>query len=199
MVAVGGGVGTDENGNQWATDPDHVQRQAELYDPRGRRWRPGPVAREDRAYHGTALLLPDGSVVVAGDDDPYDDPSPLVDTYEIYKPPYFFKSRRPRITSAPSTAGYRRTIRVGTRSTNIARAVLMSPGANTHAVDMNARMIRLPVRRRGRGYDVRTPINANVALPGYHMLFLVDRRGRPSEARWLRLERRARGSRRGPT
>ncbi|MBA2638198.1 MAG: DUF1929 domain-containing protein [Solirubrobacterales bacterium] len=188
MVTIGGGLGIDANGSQWVSTAD--QRQAEVYDPATATWKPGPVQREDRAYHSTAVLLPDGSVLSAGDDDPGDVPQKTTDTYEIYKPSYFFRGPRPQLSSAPESAGYRRTVWVGTPNTDIDRAVLVSPGAATHAVDMNQRVVDLPVRRRadGVGYDVDLPVSPNVALPGYHMLFLVDGEGRPSESRWVRLD-----------
>ena len=51
-----------------------------------------------RAYHSTALLLPDGRVLSAGDDI---NGSPNRDTAEIYEPPYLHRGPRPTITSAP--------------------------------------------------------------------------------------------------
>ena len=55
---------------------------------------------------------------------------------------------------------------------------------------MSQRAISLPVVRRpdGTGYSVETPLSADVAPPGYHMLFLVDSAGRPSVASWVRLD-----------
>ena len=72
MVTVGGGWGDKklggENGapGQWAAAPFHMT--TELWSPRSRTWRLGPPQREFRTYHSTALLLPDGRVVSAGDD-----------------------------------------------------------------------------------------------------------------------------------
>ena len=183
MVIVGGGTG--EVPRMWATTDAH--HQVELYDAQAGRWRLGPVQRGDRAYHSTAVLLPDGSVVSAGDDD-LDDGD--IDTYEVYRPPYFFRGPRPIITAAPRTVAYGATMPVATPNTDIVRAVLMAPGATTHAVDMSQRAISMPVARRadGTGYDVATPLDANIALPGHHMLFLVDSAGRPSVASWVRLD-----------
>ena len=47
---------------------DAAQRQVELWDPATGAWRLGAAQAESRAYHSTALLLPDGRVVSAGDD-----------------------------------------------------------------------------------------------------------------------------------
>ena len=65
MVTVGGGVGA-RDGDQWAGDPE--QRQVELWNPATGNWTLGPSQAETRAYHSTALLLPDGRVISAGDD-----------------------------------------------------------------------------------------------------------------------------------
>ena len=52
--------------DQWAAAPFHLT--TELWSPRSRTWRLGPPQREFRTYHSTAMLLPDGRVVSAGDD-----------------------------------------------------------------------------------------------------------------------------------
>jgi hypothetical protein len=185
MVAIGGGAGS---ANLYAFDPQHAERQVELY--RDGRWITGPPQAEGRSYHSTALLLPDASVVSAGDDKPNpDDANPQLDTYEIYEPPYFYTGNRPEIRTAPASAGYDSVISVGTTSTDIDRAVLIAPGAATHAVDMNQRLVNLPVSQKAdkTGYDVRMPKNPNVAVAGHYMLFIVDRQGRPSLASWIGL------------
>jgi hypothetical protein len=82
--------------------------QAELFD--GARWQPMASAERERTYHSSAILLPDGRVLVGGhapinDGKPdntyhdlgfgsnsYYDPS-----FEIYSPRYLFKGPRPSI------------------------------------------------------------------------------------------------------
>ena len=66
MVTVGGGYGYRNDGGNWAAGPE--QKPVELWDPTTGAWRLGPAQAENRAYHSTALLLPDGRVVSAGDD-----------------------------------------------------------------------------------------------------------------------------------
>ena len=60
----------------------------------------------------TAILLPDGRVLVAGNGDS----ERASDQYsaELYSPPYLFKGTRPVIGSSPSTAGYGKTFFLGT-------------------------------------------------------------------------------------
>jgi Domain of unknown function (DUF1929) len=70
----------------------------------------------------------------------------------------------------------------------VTRAVLIAPSAVTHAVDMNQRYVPLRVTaRKRRALTVRTPANSDIALPGYYLLFVLDRSGTPSTARWVRL------------
>ena len=70
----------------------------------------------------------------------------------------------------------------------VTRAVLMAPGAVTHANDMSQRHVELDVigRTPGQGVDLRAPVGANAAPPGYYMLFVLEN-GIPSVARWVRL------------
>ena len=60
MVTIGGD-------DRVANSPQ-PERAVELYDPVTGSWRVGPSQVETRAYHSTALLLPDGRVLSTGDD-----------------------------------------------------------------------------------------------------------------------------------
>lgn len=195
MVTVGGGVGYRNDALQWSFDSDH--KQVELWNPVTRTWRLGAAQNEARTYHSTALLLPDGRVLSAGDDtngDPNTSPDHQLrnDTAEIYEPPYLFKGPRPTIASAPTGVGWNTefTVTTGadTAANNVTNAVLVAPGAATHAVDMNQRMVPLQMTGQGNGFRTfRSPPNANIALPGYYMLFLLNAEGVPSVATWVRL------------
>ena len=69
MVNVGGGSGFMQGGGGgYVTYADGRARQVEVYDPGTNSWPLGPAQQEDRAYHSTAVLLPDGRVFSAGDD-----------------------------------------------------------------------------------------------------------------------------------
>jgi hypothetical protein len=192
MVTVGGGSGrTEERGNH--TTDGLEARRVELFDPATGSWRLGPAQLEDRTYHSTAILLPDGRVWSAGDDNnPFPDDPESVDTAEIYSPPYLFKGERPVIRSAPGTAGWNKRIKIRTRSRGrpaITKAVLVAPSAPTHAVDMGQRVVPLRVKERfgRRGLDAMSPPDANVAPPGHYMLFGLTAKGVPSVAKWVRL------------
>jgi hypothetical protein len=190
MVTVGGGLGERPAlGNYAAVRKD---KRVELYDPGTDTWRLGPAEQEFRTYHSTALLLPDGRVWSAGDDGNPLGPNgerSTSDTAEIYSPPYLFAGSRPRIKQAPSQLGYADTFQVRTRDASEQQAVLIAPGATTHAVDMNQRMVPLALDQvvAGVGPKLVSPPNPKVAPPGYYMLFVLNDSGVPSKAAWVHL------------
>jgi hypothetical protein len=179
MVTVGGGTGLNEDLYGFTDD----QRQVELYDPASGQWRLGAAQQEGRTYHSTALLLPDGRVLSGGDDlNGGND----VDTGEIYSPPYLFKGPRPVITAAPTHAEFGAKFGVSVTGPAASRAVLVSPGAVTHAVDMEQRVVPLAgTRRADGGLDLTAPANGRIAPPGHYMLFVLDAVGVPSVATWV--------------
>jgi hypothetical protein len=187
MAQVGGGRGRlDSNGSPLhAVLPEH--RQIELWDPVTEEWELGPAQTEGRAYHSTALLLPDGRVLSAGDEWNGDGVPGHVDTGEIYEPPYLFRGARPTIGSAPTDIKVGTTFGVNTDDTNIAGAALVAPAAVTHGVDMNQRIIQLGVTRRTGCVSITAP-SAAVAPPGHYMLFLLNDQGVPSIAKFVKLQ-----------
>jgi hypothetical protein len=169
------------SGRGLRVDPRHRTLR---YDPATGRWRYLAAQAPRRAYHSTALLLPDGRIMSAGDNAAGGGQA-LVD---FYSPPYLFKGPRPRITFAPRRVAPGRRFTVRARGPRATRAVLMAPAATTHANDMNARHVELPVRRTARGLVATAPTR-NQAPPGYYMLFVLEPGGVPSVARWVRVGR----------
>jgi hypothetical protein len=208
MVEVGGGRGNLDGFESPLHYAEPEKRHIELWDPDTGDWTLGPAQTESRAYHSTALLLPDGRVMSAGDDyngdpgkiDANTDTDPMEDTAEIYKPPYLFRGPRPTITSigtTPTTTdptsgvpilGFNGSFGVNTPDTNITGAALAAPGAVTHGVDMNQRMLELNVVQGTGCVSVTAPTGRNAAPPGYYMLFLLNDQGVPSVAKFVKLE-----------
>jgi hypothetical protein len=137
---------------------------------------------EERGYHSTAVLLPDGRVLSAGDNQM---PGGGV-RLEVYSPPYLFGGARPAIISSPATATWGSTFSVVT-SDVVARAVLIRPGATTHTLGMDQRHVELAFTATSGGILVTAPPSPRVAPPGYYMLFLLTGEGVPSVANWIRL------------
>ena len=184
VMAVGGGTGTsDPTDGSIYNGPVY---QSELLAPGASAFRTADIQQEARTYHATAVLLPDGRVLSAGDDRGSHYASR---TAELYSPPYLFHGARPQVTFAPASARYDVPIRVGTPDPgSIAKAVLIRPSSVTHVTNMDQRVVELSLTAEGGGLTLRTPRNATIAPPGYYMLFLLDSDGVPSVARWVRLD-----------
>lgn len=135
------------------------------------------------AYHSSAILLPDGRVLLTEDD-----MGPAADNrVQIYSPPYLFKGQRPRITNAPANLTRGQSFTLNTDSGGIAAVLLIAPGATTHGNDMHQRAIRLRQTGKGSTMSVTLPPQAGLLPPGYYMLFAVNGKGVPSQARFVRV------------
>ena len=66
----------------------------------------------------------------------------------------------------------------------IAKVTLLRLGTSTHATDMEQRYLELPFvpTEDGTGVVATAPANANIAPPGYYLMFLVNSAGVPSVA-----------------
>ena len=92
---------SDKNGGNIA----NAVYAAELWSPQTQTWSTMSSMHTPREYHSTALLLPDGRVLVSGMGADFgnvpDEPSA-----EFFSPPYLFKGARPTITQAPAQIHY---------------------------------------------------------------------------------------------
>lgn len=165
-------------------------RTAELWHPATGTWTTLASAAVIRSYHGTALLLPDGRVLYTGSGDDGAAASPNELNYEVYSPPYLFKSTRPTITgSLPPRVGYGQTQAVDTpNGPGIAKVTLVGLGSVTHAFDQSARLVPLSFSRVARGLAITLPVSRATAPPGPYMLFLVNADGVPSVGRIVLLQ-----------
>ena len=140
-----------------------------------------------RTYHSIALLLPDGRVFNGGgglcggcDTNHFD--------AQLYSPPYLYDSKgklatRPKIVSvSASIVKVGGTITVQTNGA-IAQASLVRYGTATHTVNSDQRRVPLTLTNAGKNtYSFQVPSDPGVALPGYWMLFVMDKNGVPSIA-----------------
>src|SRR3954447_3641186 len=166
-------------------------KQAELFSPATGKWTPMATGHHPRTYHNTAVLLPDGRVLVGGHAPittlylnntsvPGFAPNQRDPSFEVYRPPYLFCGARPKIRRAPRTVRYRRraTLRVNVRASRVKSVMLVRNPTLTHLVDGDQRSVQLPIVRRSRHrVVVKAPPSGNVAPPGPYMLF-VNVRGK---------------------
>ncbi len=164
---------------------------AERFDPRTETWQTMATQHRTRTYHNTAVLMPDGRVLVGGH-------APISTAYlsnidlsslgfsqgdgrdpsfEIYSPPYVFRNDRPVIKNIPAgavdvTRGQLVTVNTN-QAPKIESVVLIRRTAITHLVDGDQRTIVLPIVSRGTSsLRVKIPASAAVAPAGEYMLFI---------------------------
>ncbi len=175
VLATGGGFTAD------GIDSANAVFAAELWSPASETWTTMASMQTPRLYHGNALLLPDGRVLVAGSG--RYGPEPQFSA-EIYSPPYLFNGARPTIASAPASAIYGRSTFIGTpEGGQISSVSLIGLGSATHAFNTGQHFVNLGFTQTSGGLNIQMPTNGNLAPPGYYMLFLVNGAGVPSVAR----------------
>jgi hypothetical protein len=131
-----------------------------------------------RGLHGTATLLPDATVLFAGENREAlvrpDDPSfPLMSSYagnlpqgdpdqgvpvgQVFSPAYLFqkgggRSSRPAIVQAPGQISYggRLDLRIAGRAEEVGSVVLLRSDHNTHSLTTGDRYVKLAFTPKGR-------------------------------------------------
>lgn len=170
--------------------------QSEIYDPATNTWTLVASSKVPRLYHSVALLLPDGRVVVAGGNPAEGhfvewgrDPDNEEMRLDVYSPPYLFKGPRPVITAVPEEWHYGETVDISSlQAGDIRWASLVRNGVTTHSFNTGQRLVDLPFTAQGGSTLKATVTNEpNLAPPGWFMLFLVNKQGAPSVAKWIHL------------
>ena len=159
---------------------------AELWDPTAETWTTMAALQDPRMYHSIALLLPDGRVLSAGGGRNL----PAVDypTAQVFSPPYLFKGTRPTISSAPAATTYGGTMDVQTPdAATIASVSFIRLSSVTHIDNMDQRFIPLSFTAGASSLTVQSPPDANMAPPGFYMLFIVNTTGVPSVAQIVQI------------
>jgi Galactose oxidase-like, Early set domain len=160
---------------------------AELWNPATGAWSDMAAMAKYRLYHSTALLLPDGRVLSAGSGRPKPTGSlPQVDQLnaEIYSPPYLFKGARPTITSMTTFVNNGSSFTITTPdAANITQVTMIRLGSVTHAFNQSQRFNRLSFSIQTGSLTATVPASANLAPPGYYMLFILNGSGVPSVAK----------------
>ena len=165
------------------------------YLPRGQRWYRGASSGIARLYHSVALLLLDGTVMIAGSNpveqpvlEPVPGRTPSEDyvtefRVEIYTPPYLEDNpERPSglallVTELGPGQVTQLRFTAPTFATRL-RVALYHGGFVTHSLHMGQRLIYLEVRDFVPGQAEQTvgitmPPNNNVAPPGPYVVYVV--------------------------
>jgi hypothetical protein len=182
--------GTSGSGFNDVTNGVHA---AELWNPATESWSTLASESKTRTYHSTALLLPDARVLSSGSGEGggvlYDDSE---FTAQIFSPPYLFNpdgspAARPTISAAPSKISYGQPFTVQTPDPgSVSRGTLIRLSSVTHA--FNQSQLLYPVSFTASGATSLAavgPANANLAVPGPYMLFLISQQGVPSRAKMV--------------
>lgn len=161
-----------------------------------------------RMYHSAAILLRDGRVLVGGSNPHafYNFTGVLFPTelsLEAFSPVYLqpeFANLRPKIMSPKSQSRIKYGMNLKLKFTvtgevkTPVKVTLVFPSFTTHSFSMNQRLLVLDnvkSTRKGKSttyeVQVKTPKSANIALPGYYMMFVVNQ-NIPSEGIWVRLQ-----------
>ena len=190
-VLIGQGVNRSSNCNVGGRPCTFEEREGlhfQMFDPAT-----GTVTKlarttVSRGLHGTATLLPDGSVFFAGENREAlvrpDDPSfPLLTSYagllpagdpdqgvpvgQLFFPPYLFKqdgsrAARPVITSAPEDISYggHFDIKVAGNPGQISSVVMLRSDHNTHSLTTGDRYVKLSFRQKGAAHKGEIRIRA---------------------------------------
>jgi hypothetical protein len=182
--------------------------RAEIFDPDSELFIPMADATVPRHYYSTALLLPDGTVITAGNTGgfpPYD----YIEEkrLESFLPSYLWQGPRPSISplyrsNMQYNTSFEFTVGVGTNHQlgvltieSIQRVAIIRLSSVTHANNMDQRYIILRILERHPwewnpavgDIQVLAPGDGAIAPPGWYMLFVISEHGVPSRGQFIHL------------
>jgi hypothetical protein len=186
LLTVGGNAG-DDNYNDTVFSTELYSRPASDL---GGTWVEVAPHVLPAAYHSSAILLPDATVLLSGDDRTKTVEAADNHQVQVYSPPYLFRGQRPTLAAPAVLArGARFEIRTSAAPGHtIAAVVLIAPAAVTHGNDMHQRFVRLPMVAGGARTGATVPESKALVPPGYYMLFVVDSAGVPSVAQFVHVD-----------
>ncbi|XP_047338423.1 aldehyde oxidase GLOX [Impatiens glandulifera] len=164
-------------------------------------------ASRPRMYHSSAILIPDGRVIVGGSN-PHtfynfsDVQYPTDLSLEAFSPPYLAANQnplRPRFIDCDEILVYKQPFSLTFEVENFQKAgivsvVILAPPFTTHSYGMNQRMVRLRVSSLTQGHShtkhtmiVLGPSIPEIAPSGYYLLFVIHAEI-PSSGLWVKVQ-----------
>ena len=180
--------------NEQATS---ASKNADLYDPATNTFSSAGANASPRLYHSGSLLLPDATVMLVGGNPTRGDVSGRHRNLFacLSLPGRRYSGVAADDTSVtPAPIGYGQTFQIQTPdAAAVQSVVLVRPGAQTHAFDMDQRLVRMSVYQRKRHVERHRASDrkrrASRPLHAVHSEFgrrAVAREVRPVDAGWQR-------------
>lgn len=173
---------------------------AQIWDPETEKWTTAARGAQMRLYHSISILLPDATILTAGGGaggSAKDGISPQENrNAEVFYPPYLFEkdgsgkqvANRPLIEQAPAVVSWGEAFSVNVKSAlDVRKISFIKMGSVTHTANFEQRYMELPFHKANDHLVVDAPAKAELAPPGYYMLFAMDARGVPSVAKIVKL------------
>lgn len=191
VLATGGSEKSSSQATRGDINTYGVNNTAEIWDPATGEWTQLAEGVQPRLYHSTALLLPDGRVLVAGGGSP----GPVTNAdAEIYYPDYLVArgggaTVRPVIESVSADSLQPgQALQLKTSGAAPSRVTLLKTGSVTHSFNMEQRFLELPFQHNNGITTTRIPASSSVVTPGYYLVSVLDANGIPSESKLIRVE-----------
>jgi hypothetical protein len=160
----------------------------EIYDPVADEFRTVALPERVRTYHNSAVLLPNGQVLVGGHSPlplgygvqrdagipPFSANNDKDSSFELFNPPYLYQGDRPHIDDVQAGLAWGSDFDIVTEdAADITNVMLMRMPAAQHVVDNDTRSLELPFTVTGDNtLRATTPPDGLAAPPGNYYLFL---------------------------